>query len=174
MYSKILSKFSLKKRVLLAILFQILILLAMLFTAFLPLVLGREMRVSVLPVDPRDLFRGNYVQLRYDFNNKACDIDVKNGDTVYALFNDGKDGKDEFVKLVKDRPKDVKFIKGTINNKKHNCYAKFGIEAYFLPKNKAVEAEKNITLRDNSTVVLKVFKNGKARIESLIIDGKKY
>ena len=29
---------------------------------------GKEIRVKVVPVDPRSLFRGNYARLNYDFS----------------------------------------------------------------------------------------------------------
>ena len=34
----------------------------------MPLWTGKEIRVKVVPVDPRSLFRGNYARLNYDFS----------------------------------------------------------------------------------------------------------
>ena len=34
----------------------------------IPLLTGQTVLVKVVPVDPRELFRGDYVQLSYDFS----------------------------------------------------------------------------------------------------------
>lgn len=48
--------------------FQVVILGAMIILDGLPYVLGERIKLQVAPVDPRDLFRGDYVVLDYDFN----------------------------------------------------------------------------------------------------------
>ena len=48
-----------------AIAFQMFVLVGMVVNAALPLWTGTEIRVRTLPVDPRSLFRGNYVRLAY-------------------------------------------------------------------------------------------------------------
>ena len=55
------------RSLILAIIFQILLIIAMLAYALMPLYLGKEVKVRVNLYDPRDLFRGNYVSLSYDF-----------------------------------------------------------------------------------------------------------
>lgn len=49
------------------------------------------------PVDPRDIFRGDYVVLRYDISDIALTsykgtTDLARGDTVYVELNKGKSG----------------------------------------------------------------------------------
>src|ERR671921_157628 len=46
----------------------LLILVAMIGLRALPLVTGQTVLVRVVPIDPRDLFRGDYVTLSYDFS----------------------------------------------------------------------------------------------------------
>ena len=41
----------------------------MLAYVLMPLYLGKEIKVRVNLYDPRDIFRGNYVSLSYDFSN---------------------------------------------------------------------------------------------------------
>jgi len=57
------------RSLILAIIFQILLIIAMLAYALMPLYLGKEVKVRVNLYDPRDLFRGNYVSLSYDFSD---------------------------------------------------------------------------------------------------------
>jgi uncharacterized membrane-anchored protein len=51
-----------------AVAVQLLILLGMVVKSTYPLLLGTPVEMEVMPRDPRDLFRGQYVALRYDFN----------------------------------------------------------------------------------------------------------
>jgi GDYXXLXY protein len=48
--------------------FQCLILVGMFAKAFYPLAVGHEVRLQVIPRDPRDLMRGDYVDLAYTFS----------------------------------------------------------------------------------------------------------
>src|SRR5262245_66029647 len=59
------------KLVLGIVLAQVLILISMIVLDAAPLVLGERIKLRVTPVDPRDLFRGDYVVLNYDFNRIA-------------------------------------------------------------------------------------------------------
>ena len=58
---------------------------------------GREIRLSAVPVDPRDLIRGHYVILSYDISridNRTVDgdPDIGWGDTVYVTIAEGAGG----------------------------------------------------------------------------------
>jgi hypothetical protein len=52
---------------------QLVILVAMIGLRAIPLVTGHTVLVRVQPVDPRDLFRGDYVILSYDFSRASRD-----------------------------------------------------------------------------------------------------
>ena len=72
------------RSLILAIIFQILLIIAMLAYALMPLYLGKEVKVRVNLYDPRDLFRGNYVSLSYDFSNlQQSKFDEKTGVEIY-------------------------------------------------------------------------------------------
>ena len=75
------------RSLILAIFFQILLIIAMLAYALMPLYLGKEVKVRVKLYDPRDLFRGNYVSLSYDFsdfsNLQQSKFDEKTGVEIY-------------------------------------------------------------------------------------------
>ncbi len=62
-----------KRYLIVKVLFQIGILVGMVLLAMRPLVDGREIRLVVQSRDPRALFRGDYVQLNYEFS--TIDLD---------------------------------------------------------------------------------------------------
>ncbi len=61
---------------------------------------GDEVTLEIRPVDPLSLFRGNYVDLRYDIGlpRDAPDDDG----AVYAVFADERPGR--LLRVVEDRP----------------------------------------------------------------------
>lgn len=153
-----------------AIVFQILAVLAMLGYAYMPIFFGKEIRVDVALYDPRDLFRGNYVSLDYDFSTlppslQPYDSNVtKNGDRIYLKLKQDENGtyiKDDFS-LAK--PENGMFLAGRIEYNQ----AKFGIEAFFMPPQKALKMEKDIG-RSGAWAILAVMDNGRARIKQIAL-----
>lgn len=65
-----------------AIVFQCGILAGMVVLAMRPLVEGREVRLLVETRDPRDLFRGDYAVLRYEFSSLRLDSIANDLDTA--------------------------------------------------------------------------------------------
>ena len=51
-----------------ALVLQVLVLLGLLGYARYPVWFGKEVVLRTVPVDPRDLLRGNYARLRYDIS----------------------------------------------------------------------------------------------------------
>lgn len=62
-----------KRYIIVKILFQIGILAGMVLLAMRPLVDGKEILLPVEARDPRDVFRGDYVELRYGFSSLKLD-----------------------------------------------------------------------------------------------------
>jgi len=56
------------KILMVAMCFQVVILLGMIGLHSMPLFFGKTILIRVVPVDPRDLFRGDYVILSYAFS----------------------------------------------------------------------------------------------------------
>ena len=99
---------------------------------------GTEVMLKTVPVDPRDLFRGDYVILRYDINSIRLDS---------ILAKEGAFKKDDQIYLKLDtsskyaRPIQISknvfgegvFIKGTVTSSSDiRLNAKYGIETYFV------------------------------------------
>ncbi|TSC63908.1 MAG: hypothetical protein G01um1014106_342 [Parcubacteria group bacterium Gr01-1014_106] len=137
---------------------------------------GQEVLLKVAPVDPRDLFRGDYVALRYDISS----IDPRSvtggkelfeaGDRIYiGLRMEGKYAT--AVSIHKAVPQDSLFIRGTIEHASaENLIVQYGIESYFVPEGRGEEIEKH--LGRNVDVKVSIDRFGTALIKSLLIDGK--
>lgn len=66
---------------------QLAVLAAVMALHGLPLLMGETIRLQTVPVDPRDLFRGDYVILSYPFSLRAGELsDLVEGETVYVAL----------------------------------------------------------------------------------------
>lgn len=159
-----------------AIVFQLLILTGMYVSAALPLWTGTEVRIKTIPVDPRSMFRGNYARLRYDISQIDADKlsgndDLRNGEKVYVALEPGKDGLYQYAGVSLEKPDSKIFLRGRIENRRYRTSGgslriKYGIEAFFAPKEKALQLEKE--LRDGGVAVLMVASSGKARLKDVV------
>jgi uncharacterized membrane-anchored protein len=116
---------------------------------------GTRIWLRTAPVDPRDLFRGDYVRLRYEastvprerWGGTLAQRKVKRGERVYAVLAPRADGLYEVQTLTDTRPDNGLFLRGRIES----CWGdraldvRYGIEAYFMQQGTArtVEQERN-------------------------------
>lgn len=140
---------------------------------------GDEYLVKTQPVDPRDLFRGDYVILSYDVSRIDLN-DVKTDSSNYEI------GEDVFVIIEKDvqgyltaeeisryppSNENLKFIKAKVTrNSSNSLRLEYGIESYFVPEGEGREIERY--RGDGMDVKIAVDKKGNAIIKELLIDGK--
>ncbi|WP_462103842.1 GDYXXLXY domain-containing protein [Campylobacter concisus] len=175
------------RSLILAIIFQILLIIAMLAYALMPLYLGKEVKVRVNLYDPRDLFRGNYLSLSYDFSNlqrykfdekTGMEIDVYDGnftknDEIYAILKQDANTTYAFDKFSFTKPKDALFLAGKFDG---YSFVKYGIEEFYMSTKKAQQTEQEMLDQDvDAVAVLMVMDDGRARLKDLIItpNGKK-
>lgn len=159
-----------------AIALQFLVLTGMYVSAALPLWTGQEIRIKTVPVDPRSLFRGNYARLGYDISRLEAeqfpgDESLRNGEVVYISLQPGADGLYQFAAASLEKPAAGVFLRGRVENRRYERQAsfyriKYGIEAFFAPKEKALQLEKE--LRDGGVAVLMVADSGKARLKEVV------
>lgn len=137
---------------------------------------GQDVLLKTIPIDPRDLFRGDYVVLRYEIGT----LDLKTipgGNQVY------QPGSAAYVTLALGEkyatasavspvpPPGGLFLKGTAKQIRGNLMAvEYGIESYFVPEGKGHAIERQV----GRTVDVKaaVDASGTAVIRSLLLDGK--
>jgi uncharacterized membrane-anchored protein len=127
-----------------AVIFQMLVLFAMILQSARPLVTGETILVRVIPVDPRDLFRGDYVILNYDFTTRlppgalSDDPSVAGNEIFVSLVRDvdGKHWRTESMSWT--RPESGTYIRGMVDQSLRN---EFGIGQYFVQEGQGRDYE---------------------------------
>ena len=152
---------------------------------------GRPIVLDVAPVDPRDLFRGDYLVLSYPIarlrtDQVEGDDDFAAGARVYVGLRETEAGVWQAFSLHHARPQltgQVVFLRGAVTGVhgpatgEPPCTGackvvtlRFGIESYFVPEGEGKRLEK---LRNDNRlqVSARVTPDGEAAIAGLIIDG---
>ncbi len=156
-----------------AIAFQLVVLIGMVVSTALPLWTGTEVRVRTVPVDPRSMFRGNYARLDYEFGTLPEEAlgkveDLRNGEVVYVRLEPGEGEEHEFAGASLDPPAEGVFLRGRIAGNYPSYRVRYGIEAFFAPKEKALKLEKD--LRNGGIAILMVTGHGRAALKDIIPD----
>ena len=154
-----------------AIGFQIIVLVGMVAKAAMPLWTGTEIHVKTIPVDPRSMFRGNYARLGYEFGilpkgalNETDGLRV--GEVVYVRLEPGADDLFAFAGASLEPPADGIFLRGRFVNAFEPHRVRYGIEAFFAPKERALTLETG--LRGGGVAVLMVTDRGRAALKDVI------
>jgi len=153
------------------VLFQLLILLGLIGFNEVNLAFGKSVVLQTVPVDPRDLFRGDYVMLGYKIStlsNIPGLWEVDEGGKAYVHLEQRGDVW-EAVEVSRERRAEWDVcISGEVTDVQTNkIRVQYGIESYFVPegKGKDIQRAKDIKVR------VSVNRLGKATIEGLIVDG---
>ncbi len=148
---------------------------------------GREIRAAVVPVDPRDIFRGDYVTLGYGFTSGA-DIALpegaRMGDTVYALLKEQGPSEWVLASVTAEQPEtpdagDV-VLRAIVDSARRGQASdpptvgrlRFGIERFYVPQGQGRVLEKQV-LEKRIVAVLAVGRDGKAALKGLEADGQR-
>jgi uncharacterized membrane-anchored protein len=145
---------------------------------------GQEVLLSVQPVDPRDLLRGDYVTIGYNISSVSTDLfaerpqDDRNGRdrTVFVRLRPGEDGIWEAVAARYDeKPEPAPAggeldIRGIATSSWYDDAASiniaYGIERFYVPEGEGRAIEGN--LRERAfTMTVAVASDGTAQIKSL-------
>ena len=136
---------------------------------------GQEILLKTRPVDPRDMFRGDYVVLNYeisslDLNNIPSDSkEFKVNDKVYVSLK-VENGYGSVAGVYMNAPESGLYIKGKIIDASGSrLIFEYGIESYFVPEGKGREVEQ---YRGRLDVKVSIDKFGNAVIKSLVVEGK--
>ncbi|HLO12443.1 MAG TPA: GDYXXLXY domain-containing protein [Pseudoneobacillus sp.] len=145
------------KHLLLACAVPVLILLGMTVVPLYTLLSGEEIILQTVPVDPSDIFRGDYVTLRYkaeevprEFVDQEVVAEIEKGQydlTVYVLL-EKKNGVHTPIKVSLNKPKAGTFLKGklgylgTNNDQKEIANIGYSLDKYFLEDNTGLDWEK--------------------------------
>jgi uncharacterized membrane-anchored protein len=154
---------------------------------------GQEVRLEIVPVDPRDLFRGDYVILNYRIGTVNPPPDpTKNftrGQQVFVTLRPDANNKAQAVAISAERPAasepDI-VIAGVVTSTSmcqlndsgaRDCKlgtravgVRYGLESYFVPQGEG----RNIEATDKARleIVAAVAPSGQSAIKRLLIDSK--
>ena len=155
-----------------AVLFQVAVLLLLIAQSARPWLTGTTVRLRVVPVDPRDLFRGDYLILTYDFTNQLPpgtnrEFFSRAGDEIFVSVEPVEDGKHwRTASLGWSQPQSGVFLRGHAWGHPGN---EFGIEKYFVQEGHGRHYEK-IIREKRLWAEVAVTRDGKAALERLIIE----
>lgn len=137
---------------------------------------GEVVVLKTIPVDPRDVFRGDFVALQYEISSPDSQRivfernDFKSGEKVYVGLDTS--GKYAVATSVSSRrPRAGLFIKGTLKDVRGDgASIEYGIESYFVPEGKGKEIEQYVGQTVDVKVAIDRF--GTAVIKALLVDGQ--
>jgi uncharacterized membrane-anchored protein len=171
-----------KTFIVLAVLMQVLVLVYMAGEREYIVRNGKIIYLRTAPIDPRDLFRGDYVRLNYEISSiPASDLpggDAANlikGEKVYVSLKEASNGLYELERVGKKAPRTGVYLVGRSPHAYqyrrfgYPLMLNYGIEAYFVQQGKGREIEKRLGSRNQVQIPLEmqiaVSGNGKAVIK---------
>jgi uncharacterized membrane-anchored protein len=134
------------------------------------LAFGEDIRLVAQPVDPLDVFRGNYVVLRYEISSLRVVFDARVGDRVCAPLHE-ESGVWSAGFGVPSQPPDDTFICGRVRSvlADDQVEMEYGLETYYASPERARRIEEALA-RGPVTVVVDLDDDGSARIERVEVD----
>jgi uncharacterized membrane-anchored protein len=138
---------------------------------------GREVVLPIVPVDPRDLFKGDFVRLAYPISTIPIRLtDGKNlayNKRVYVTLQPEADATWSVAAVAQDHPGTVAtgqiILRGTTE---YNNRIRFGLERYYVPEGKGPALEK-LAREKKLAAIVAVDRKGIAAIKGLSADGQK-
>jgi uncharacterized membrane-anchored protein len=153
--------------------------------------IGREITMPVQPLDPRDVFRGDYVTLGYDISTltKAKAPTAKldgllRGSTAFVTLTPQPAGGWSVSGVSEDFPAQVPasdvVLKGRVKSawaradgSEKTLNVRYGIETYFVPEGTGRDLESKV--REHKIVaIVAVGADGTAAIKGLVVDGERH
>ncbi|WP_121609943.1 GDYXXLXY domain-containing protein [Mesobacillus foraminis] len=171
------------KQFILACLLPIVILLGMTVTPLYTLLAGEEITLKTVPVDPTDLFRGDYVILQYEAEEiqaqlleKEVRTKLEKGESNFEVYVPLKldEGAHVPTKVSFEKPTSGVYLKGRVqyvtagrDSIEEVAYVEYSLDKYFVEENTGLELEE-ASASGNLLAKVKV-KNGYAYLVDLSI-----
>ena len=131
-----------------------------------PLLTGKTIILATRPVDPFDIFRGQYITIGYEINQVPAIDGVNVGDVMYVLVQKDEGGIWGYLSATGIKPSDDVFLRGIVRSVGGgSMQLEYGIEQFFFEKGAHFPGT-------NMTVEVKVDSSGKARIVQLLHNGE--
>ncbi|KGK97892.1 hypothetical protein LI82_09025 [Methanococcoides methylutens] len=165
------------KRFLMLMVYSLIIITLIFLPKMVALSFGDDILLKTEPVDPRDVFRGDYVNLNYeistiDLDKTPYDRDFLFGESVYATLSE-KENYWMIDSISHTRPdiSDKKVcMKGVVTgNYDDTLHVRWGIESYFVPEGEGIPIQMQM---ENASVIVSVGPGCSPVIKQLLIDGE--
>ncbi|HUR38410.1 MAG TPA: GDYXXLXY domain-containing protein [Planctomycetota bacterium] len=133
-------------------------------------VTGMSILVRTAPVDPRDLLRGQYMALSYEFSRLQSFTDAgrspEEGEDVWIVLRPDGEYHTPTPQVTSERPVPVPPGHVAVLGRRQGWRLLFGVEEYFVQEGTETPPQKDTTVR------LRVGKDGRLRIESVLVQGR--
>jgi uncharacterized membrane-anchored protein len=155
------------------------VLSAMVVDRTLLLASGREIVLPIVPVDPRDLFRGEYVRLGYEISNVPAMLLVgpapARNAAFYVTLEKNPQGGWTPVKVTTTMPNETNPDRIVLKARSRlpfpvSTRVTYGIESYFVPEGQGRRLE-DLAQQRKMAALVAVDRRGNAALKGLIIDG---
>jgi uncharacterized membrane-anchored protein len=146
---------------------------------------GREITLPIVPVDPRDLFRGEYVRLGYPVSTVPVRLlegppPAENA-TFYVVLERKPDDVWQSVKMASAMPQETSPDRIVLKARAAHGWpasgaadasvqVRYGIESYFVPEGQGHKLEA-LAREKKLAALVAVDGRGNAAIKGLVIDG---
>jgi len=144
---------------------------------------GTVVRLETVPVDPRDLLRGDYVILRYKISTLSPNLftdgatnQFKSGDSVYVKLEQQGELHQAVLASFEPIPSDDSHpvLRGTVpatwstaGRERAEVHVEYGLERYYV-------REGTGNPRGKLTVDVAISDSGKGAIQQVYVDGRPY
>ena len=159
-----------RKLILLAIAFQLLVPAWMAAERELVVQSGRTLYLRTAPIDPRDIFRGDYVRLDYEASSFSArqaseqirEEGIEKGSVVYARLESGPNGLSRAIDVTRERPASGPFLRGRALHRwrpgggGRALQVRYGIEKYFVEQGRGKAMEQRRGQRQGIQTPLEV------------------
>jgi uncharacterized membrane-anchored protein len=155
------------------ILLQALFLLIMTASFYAIDMFGQQIKLKTEPIDPRDIFYGDYVILQYAITTIPKNLwldstEPENGDQVYVVLAQ----KGDYYEAISVSDKNPELGANEVVLKgrylydfgEQEMYIEYGIERYFVPEGTGRELEEN---RGNMEAYIRIAPWGQMKIEKV-------
>jgi uncharacterized membrane-anchored protein len=147
---------------------------------------GREITLPIVPVDPRDLFKGEYVRLGYDAGNVPVSLlegpPPAGNAAFYVVLEKKEGGAWQPVKASGTMPKETSpdriVLKArsawrwpTRGSASAVMRVRYGIESYYVAQGEGPRLE-NLARDKKLAALVAVDRAGNAAIKGILIDGQ--
>ena len=127
-----------RERLGLAVAAQLLLVGGLLSPALLDSVGAQEVMLETVPVDPRDLLRGQYLTLGYRVSRVQAGPDVKGGQFAYVPLHKSVNGLWTGERAVASRPGTGVFLRGRVQwISAGQATLNYGVERFYLSEEAA-------------------------------------